>query len=1179
MPELTKQQQAVIDSRGGALLVSAAAGSGKTFVLVRRLMEMMTDINDPASITDFLIITFTKAAASELHAKITDEIRRRLLEQGAGRHLRRQLTLVHAAKIMTIHGFCSSVLRENAQLVDITPDFRQIEESESKTLMSKALDEVLEIKYSNIENDPDFAALTETLSATYNDKRLCDTVFDAYEKIRTHPDMDKWMDDKLEIFENADTENTPWEREILDSCIVGIDFWIRRYEDLIEHQMLGDEALEKAYLPAFQDDLSVMKSFRAALNDGWDEAYNNKDHVFAKLGRLVKYPDEDLKQRLQDIRKGFKTAWGKYISYFDINRSELILDIEKQLPVVRGLFSVIKDLDRRYSMIKRRRGVVDFGDLEHMCLDLLRNSNGTVSETGLSIAKRFREIMVDEYQDTNEIQDSIINAVSQNGKNIFMVGDVKQSIYRFRLADPTIFLEKYQRFPDSENAVEGEGRKIILSRNFRSRASVLDAVNDVFENIMSEGFGEMEYGDNEKLYCGADYDPTLDIPVEFNIVDLRETDDEDIDRSTAEAMYVAERIAYLLKNETVRDEATGGIRPIEPRDIAILMRAPGLRSRLYISELERLGIPSAFSGGSSGLLDTDEARMLISLLQVIDNPHQDIPLIATMKSPLFGFSADDLAAVRTSDYDGNFYTALKSRAESDEKCRNFIDRIQKFRYMAEDLSADELIWEIFSMTDIISVCAAMDRGDIRRKNLLLLYQYAQTFENNGYRGLFGFVSRLNKLYEQGDNLVGAGDSLEGNVVTITSIHKSKGLEYPVVFLCDLSKKFNLKDTQSPMLVHRQLGVGSNIRDLDRMIEYPSVMRRACELRMKRESLSEELRVLYVGMTRAKERLILTASFNNAERELRSCMTSASAPVEPQLLLNAGSCAKWLLYIFMSRTEGRQLLGYDVGKKGQMSCWNISLVCPGNGKIDTVETDVDVPPCEAQLIDLKERFSSEYQFKNVIGLPAKVTASALKGRYLDAEASEQGMSVFVSDKGAFKRPRFAMEKQLTSAEKGTAAHLVMQYIDFKCCTDEAAVEAEMKRLSDMEIVSQQMIDAVQPSKIFAFFESDIGKRMLKSQSIMREFKFSILAPSEMFYDGAGDDALMLQGVVDCCFEEDGQLVLVDFKTDNVFGSDVQTRAQSYKTQMEIYSYALKRITGKNVKEKVLYFFAPSQIYEL
>lgn len=1179
MPELTKQQKAVIENRGGELLVSAAAGSGKTFVLVRRLMEMMTDQNDPASITDFLIITFTKAAAAELRAKITDEIRRRLFEQNAGRHLRRQLTLVHAAKIMTIHGFCSSILRENAQMVDITPDFRQIEDSESKTLMTKALDEVLEKRYANIENDPDFAALVETLSATYNDQRLCETVFDAYEKIHTHPNMDKWMEDKLSILERADTEETLWEREILNSCLSGIEFWIRRYEKLIENQMLGDEALEKAYLPAFQSDLGAMKSFRAALKTGWNEAYAHNEHEFARLGKLVKYPDEDLKQQLQDTRKGFKSAWSKYVSYFDIDRTELIEDIRMQLPVIRGLFSVVVDLDQQYTAIKRRRGAVDFGDLEHLCLRLLTESDGSPSETAVGISKRFREIMVDEYQDTNEIQDTIINAVSRNGKNVFMVGDVKQSIYRFRLADPSIFLEKYKRLPDCDHAQEGEGRRIILSKNFRSRASVLDAVNDVFENIMSDEFGEMQYGDNEKLYYGAGFDCAFDAPVEFNIVDLKDSDDEDAERSQAEAMYVASKIEYMLKNETVHDEATGGMRPVEPRDIAILMRAPGLRSQIYVSELEKRGIPSAFSGGSSGLLDTEEALMLISLLQIIDNPHQDIPLIAVLKSPLFGFTADELAAIRMTDVNVDFYTALSSRAEFDDKCRNFVQELQQYRLLAEDLSSDELIWEIFVRTDIISICAAMDKGELRRKNLLLLYQYAQTFENNGYRGLFGFVSRLNKLNEQGDNLAGAGDALEGNVVTITSIHKSKGLEYPVVFLCDLAKRFNLKDIQSPMLIHRQLGVGSNIRDLDRMIEYPSVMRRACELRMKRESLSEELRVLYVGMTRAKERLILTASFNNAERELGSCLSSASAPAEPQLLLNAGSCAKWLLYMFMSRTEGRQLLGYDLGTQRQKSFWNISVVNPEFKESEIPESQEIVISEKDDLADLSERFSHIYPHKNVLGLPAKVTASTLKGRYLDVEASEQGRSINNTGYAAFKRPQFALNKQLTAAEKGTAAHLVMQYIDFECCTDIASVEAEMKRLADLKIVSQQMIDSVQPSKIFAFFDSELGKRMLNSKSMMREFKFSVLAPADMFYQNGGKDELMLQGVVDCCFEEDGELVLIDFKTDNVFGSQISVRAEGYKTQMDLYAYALARITGKNIKQKILYFFTPSVCFEL
>lgn len=1170
--ELTTQQKQVIESSGGAVLVSAAAGSGKTFVLVKRLLSMINNADDPASISQFLIITYTKAAAAELRAKITDEIKSEIAKAPQNKHLSRQLNLISGAKIMTVHSFCTSILRENAYLAGISPDFRVAEDNECDIWKQHALDDVLEHKYASIDEDPAFEALVENMSAGYSDKKLCQVILDAYDKVRTHADPNAWMDEQLKLMEELSKTDTvsPWEKEILDNCKRTAEFWAGRYEAAID-SMEGSEFEEK-YLPIFANDLEQIQSFICGIEEGWDCARQSASFEFSALKAVRNVSDTELKDKLQKTRNDFKKAAKSLQTKLDVDRADISRDMQDQLLVITGLFDAVKAFDKQYALEKRKRSALDFGDLEHLSLELLISKDGSPTDTAKSIASRFREIMVDEYQDTNEIQDKIMSAVSTNGKNLFMVGDVKQSIYRFRLADPTIFLDKYMTYPEYSSAQKGESRKIILSQNFRSRSQVLDAANYVFGNIMSTEFGEMEYGDDERLNLGATYYPDSDqCDVEFDIIDMESAEDEELDRVTAEAAFTAGRIKQLLQTQKVYDSKLSSYRPMEPGDVVILMRSPTSRADTYIEQLKRLGIPCSFGGGKSGLLDTAEAKMLVALLEVIDNPHQDVPLIATLRSPLFGFTNDQLAMIRLAGKNTAFYDALILAAENDEKCKIFIDALSKLREESIHKTASELIWSIFETTNIIPVCLAMDGGALRRANLMLLYEYALGMESSGYKGLFSFVSRLRKLKEQGEMLQGAAETAEGNQVTIMSIHKSKGLEFPVVFLCDLSKRFNTSDLMNQVLMHKDLGAGVKIRDNARMIEYNSVMRNAIELRSKREMLSEELRVLYVAMTRAKEKLIMTASFQKAQRELERCCLDASSPVEPQLLLSSNSMAKWLMYVIMNLPEGRKLIGKDIGLPDSREHWDINLVTGGSSATlaSGAAADADIKPVTKVKT---ERFDRVYPYQTSVTLPSKLTATYLKGRYLDSEAAERANNPWQPKVREFKRPSFVSESGLTATEKGTATHLVMQYIDFDQCGSLQGVKEQIAELRRAQIISNAQAEAVDPEVIYSFFVSDIGRRMEASQKVTRELKFSILAPAERFIPDGGQEELMLQGVIDCYFEENGEIVLIDFKTDNIRNSSESQRAASYAVQMDIYGYALERMTGMKVKEKILYFFA-------
>ena len=1229
--DFTPEQEAAVKYRGGALLVSAAAGSGKTSVLVERLMSR---VGEGADINGFLVITYTRAAAAELRERIYDEILKRMAENPENRNLRRQSMLCRSAPIGTIHSFCTDIIRENAYLASIQPDFRVADESESAMIKAEVLEDVLNEAYEKARSPENteygtqntesggggsgrgdegaqrdgFRELIDTVAAGRDDRRLVRIILEAHEKLQSNPYPDAWtrvLTERLPLQGISDISETVWGAHLIEKAHGTALYWLDEMTWLIA-EMKAFPDFERAYAASVEATISDIKSFLAALNVGWDEARRYSEIGFP--GALQARGYEDLK----DLRNRCKSAMKKCTAIFECSSDEHIEDMRAVAPAMTALMRLVLDFDRAYSEEKRRRGAVDFSDLEHIALSMLIDKEtGEKTSLARAVARRFKEIMVDEYQDVNAIQESIFNAVSQDGGNIFMVGDVKQSIYRFRLADPSIFLEKYRSFSSAEcergNAEQGSGVKIHLSKNFRSRAGILEAVNYIFGKIMSKDFGEMDYTESEKLVPGRDegssqftMDPESSDPaVEIEIIDMSEIAADDDEESPAktqvEAQFVAKRIAELIDGTYMIPVKAGGRRSAEYSDIVILLRSMKDKAWQFAAALAMYDIPVDLPGGE-GFFESAEISAALSLLTVIDNPLQDIPLASALCGPVYGFAADELAEIRAGSRNTDFYTALCEMAgrpldSLGEKCAAFLDDIEGMRSVMPDMPADRFIWHVYNRTGLPELAGAMSGGDRRRNNLILLAESARAFEQSGYKGLFGFLTYIRGLQERGAEPARTADASASsavvNAVRIMSIHKSKGLEFPIVILADTSKQFNLLDVHKPLVLHPELGAGPMRTDVRRRIEYTTLSRMAIQSKLTCEMLAEELRVLYVAMTRAREKLIITVSLKDARKEIEKMSRLSARRIAPQVLEEIKSMAGWIM---LATGGGERYTEIDTEP------WIVRTTSAAIVNSALKTEPVQIQRYESRILEqvqaaaegLHECHTFIYPYAIAPDLPSKLTVTSLKGRYsadfsddprstindsqlFDGNLKTQSLSL---RRGfAFERPEFIAKKSgLSAAERGTALHLALQCIDFKGCADAGSVGKELLRLKEKSLLTEEQCAAVDAKKLSGFFESEIGKRILRSEDVRREFRFSLLCPAEQFYPGGGDDKILFQGVIDCFFEEEGELVVVDFKTDHVTPETLEEKAAYYAPQLVAYSEALERMTGKRVKERGVYFFA-------
>jgi len=1166
--KLTREQQMAVDDRGGKLLVSAAAGSGKTKVLVDRLMKYLEDPIAPANLDEFLIITYTKAAASELRGKIAAKLTEKIAENPESR-LQNQMQRLFLTKISTVHGFCADLLREYAYRLDLAADFRVADENECRELRDTVLADILDRAYASAAENDDFRAFVDSQGVGRNDKLVPELILKVYDSAKCHLDPEGWLNSCLkaaDIDDCTDAAQTEWGRYLMEDLMEYLDCQLRVLERcVIEAERVS--GLEKAAENLKQTIVS-MRELRAAQT--WDEVVARKEIPFPRYPSIRKCDDAEVKDRIKAARDACKEALpGKLRSFAD-GSAQVLKDLSQAAAGTRGIIALVRQFDREFSQAKKTRRILDFGDLEHKTLDLLRGKNRTgITAAAAEIGKRFREIMVDEYQDSNGVQDAIFSALTEGNQNCFMVGDVKQSIYQFRLADPGIFLEKYRDYLPAEEAHAGEGRKIMLSCNFRSGGEIIEAVNDVFCRCMSPAVGGLHYGQQEALQEGIPHEALPDPAVEMYALQSHG------ESYPEEAAFVAARIRQMLDSGTpVRSGS--GFRPVTADDIVILLRSPGSSGAYFQQALEARGIRCA-SGGGNDLLQTAEIGTLRSFLETIYNPRQDIPLVSLLASPVFGFTADELARIRSGRKYGCFFDVL--RRDDQPKTQDFLRTLDTLRREARMHTLTQLLERCYALTAMDSIYAAMPGGEARAANLQTFFQLAADYEMGSQRDLGQFLDHLRAMEEKG--LISPGGGATG-CVSIMSIHKSKGLEFPVVFLCGLSRRFNRDSLQARILSDRKLGLGLSAVDMDHRMRYPTIARRAIAVKMAAESLSEEMRVLYVAMTRPRDRLIMTYIAKNLENKLKDIALRADFDGGELICRDVNCLGDWVLLTALHKTEAGQLFSLG-GRPKETSMgkypWHIAVVDAQAAEVhtDAAEETVSELPDDA-VPRLKAALDFTYEHESATRAPSKQTATGRKGRVKDEEAAEDTRQIPADIHRTWRRPSF-LEHKTEGKTYGNAMHGAMQYLRYENCTGEDAVEREIDRLVQEGFLSQEQGNLVNRADLAAFFETDVGKMLRGGAEHIREFKFSILDDGNHYGSGLEGEKVLLQGVVDCALLEEDGITVIDFKTDRVTEATLNQVADRYRIQVQTYGEALSRIYEMPIKARRLYFFRLRQFVDV
>lgn len=1172
-PKWTPAQQQAISSRGGTVLVSAAAGSGKTAVLVQRVIEILTDTEHPVDANKILVVTFSNAAAEEMKQRIQTRLSELIAQNPTDRYLMRQRTLLSASHISTVHSFCLDLVRANFQLLDIPADFRLGSESEIKLLEEEVAQATIEQNYE--ENDGRFSDLVELVSSGRDDSGLMNVLRRLYAFVRSHPFYQSWLDEKRLMYDDTiPVGKTVWGKVILDYAVNATFYAQSQLRRAIE-EIKGDEVMEKAYLSAFESDLAVSEQLHYQLNVGkWDDVCRFLSGIsFQRLGSLRNYRDDEKKELVQSLRKSAQGIIKELKEkLFCVDEQGFAEDIRFLKPKIETLFDLTLDYDRRLLQAKREKNLLDFSDLEHFAVQLLVNEeNGEQKKTQLAreLEEQFAYVLVDEYQDTNATQDMIFRSVSKED-NLFMVGDVKQSIYRFRQAMPEIFIEKRNTFSDYDG--KHYPARIVLSHNFRSRQQVTDSINFIFQTLMSREVGEIDYDQTESLTAAAQYPETQDADTEFHLI---ENDNEEIADQLAEAAYTAQKIKSLLEEGFPVSE-NGALRPVQPKDICILLRSMKNKAEVYSGELSKLGI-EVWADSSSGFLETVEVSTALSILRAVDNPLIDIELTAAMMSPVYAFSADDMAVIRMKDRTGHLYLNCQRIAAGEdlteqeekrrEKCCDFLQSFAQLREIAASGPAHRTLQQMIDKTGLWDLVLSMKYGERKKANLRLLIQYAKEYEAGGQKGIAGFLRFIDKMVQRGEDWSCASSVTDSsNAVRIMSIHHSKGLEFPVVFLCDTSKKFNTQDLRSNILLHSQLGFACCVRDFVTRKQYSTVPMEALKLELERSMLSEEMRILYVALTRAKEKLIITSVQNQLEKKISSYVTGLTErkTVSPYIVRSAGSYADWFLMCLVYHPDFTKLCA-DCG------CLPEDVITFPQCRIRPVLAKVSLQ--EEKTAGEELTFSAQ---------PDKEIISRLKtlctDTYPDPDAREIVTKLSVSqivhqgeEEAPFQRePSFLKreEQGLSGARRGTILHSFMS-----CADHEAArrdIEGEIRRLTEQEYFTPQEAQSLNRKAIQTYYNSELFGRVMHSKLVKQEFPFQAQLGADELSEvikRIGSHRVTVQGIADLIFEENGSWILVDFKTDRV--SSPEILKQRYREQMRLYAKMIGQITGKPVTQKILY----------
>lgn len=1171
----TTEQKQCLDATG-TVLVSAAAGSGKTAVLVERIIRLLCDADHPVDVDELLVVTFTKAAAAEMKQRLSAALTRALQEHPNDRRLRRQLMLLPGAAISTVHGFCSDLVREHFhRLPDVSPVFRVAEETQTAPLRAEALNELLEERYA--AHDPSFERLVELLGGVRDDRQLADRVESLYKFVQSDPDPDHWLATHAAPYHEAlPVGQTPWGREILRLAADTS----RRCERLYCRALalIDADAPETAgYHALLTDELAQTQQLVALCTaSDWDGLYQRVNSLtFDRFPRLKKGGDAVLHAQLIQQRNTAKSKLVTLSKLLMADEKTISADTAHLAPAMDELFALVRLFSERYTAKKRQLSYLDFNDLEHLTLALLltRDAEGNLRRTSLAeeVGRRYAYVMVDEYQDTNPTQEQIFRAVSREEQNLFFVGDVKQSIYAFRNATPELFIARRDRYP----AFDGTQypATIRLGNNFRSRRSVTDTVNFCFDQLMTRATCGVDYTDGEELVCSAVYPDRADDAAELLLFDGDALSPGD-NATAAEARGIAARIEEMMGTMTVSEG--DGERPLRCGDICILMRSVKGCAGVFIDELGRRGIP-AVCGAGSGFFETPEIAFTLSLLRFLDNPLQDVALLAVLLSPVFAFTPDEAAALRADRGHAPLYVSLRRGARGDDalaaRCRAFLQKTDRLRTAAAVSPADRLLTRVYEELSLPAVMRVRRHGEQRVANLQQLLDMARQFEQNGYRGLSAFLRTLDRQMEQDDPrpapVAGSEDA-----VRIMTIHGSKGLEFPVVFLAGLGRKFNIDFLRDPLPLHRELGAGMKFLDMVTLEKRDTLQRQAIIARIRRDARAEDLRVLYVAMTRARERLCLVMTGNvpglltDAAALLPDTASSGGETALPaEAVTEAASPALWILAALLRHPDAaslRRMAGVET--LPPLPCdarLDVRLLAPPAPP----ETDIAPAPVASVAPDgdylhaLHERVDWRYPYAALSEVPVKLAVSELSHRTLHEH--------FI----ATARPAFFSETQLSPAERGTALHQFMQYADYAAAADD--LPTEVRRLVRGGFLTAEQGASLPLPRLAAFFDGALYDRIQNATQVWREYAFTMERPAadcvpDLTVEQAAGEQVLLQGIADCVFEENGQLVIVDYKTDHV--KTPEELAERYRAQLALYAEALSVVLERPVAERLLYSFA-------
>lgn len=1151
----TKDQLKAIEARKGTLLVSAAAGSGKTAVLVERVIRRICDPDDPCGVENLLIVTFTNAAAAQMKEKISAAISKKIAEFPQNKHLRRQHLMLPCASICTIDSFCIDLVRQNFHALGIAPDFALLDEGRLKILEEQAMNSVIDRRHD--APTPDFLSLCDLVSGSGDDKKLTESVKKLYTLSRAYPFPEKWLDSLTAEFTSpSPIEDTPWGKTLINHIGQAVETYRRNALHCLS--LLSDEPeLEVRYAPALQSDITCFERFLAAVSgEKWDNIRSAFYQIeFPTLGPAPGGYDSPVKTVCSNLRNAYKKGIASLGKILCIGSAEHDEDIRSLTPAVTELIALVKDFSAEFSRLKADENGADFSDTLHLALELLAEPDGDGfrrTELARALSENYREILVDEYQDVNEAQDMIFSALSRDGNNLFMVGDVKQSIYRFRQAMPEIFLRRRSGLEEYSDG--NYPAKVTLGKNFRSRNGVTETVNFIFSALMSRDAGGLEYDENEYLEAAASYPEKDGADAELYII---EGEKETLDAAQAEfaAKYIADAIAGGLK---ISDGE--GFRDAKYKDFCILLKSVKNNSAPFISALTARGIPVSCEA-VDGFLTSPEIMFMISLLKIINNPADDIPLTAVMLSPVFGFTPDDMALIRTSNKSGNIYQCVTScAAAGNTLCFAFLEKLAGMRRLAATLRTGELVRRLTASCGAV-ICAG---GDTAKKKANL-NKFVDIANKTDGKGVAGFVKYIDKLIRSGEDIEGGSSCSEASdSVRIMTIHKSKGLEFPVCILGACEKQYYDRQHSDDLIIAPFCGIGMKTRN--GIAKYDTLSRLAASREAKAAEHSEQLRVLYVALTRAKERLVMLTSCEDAESVLSGCAANIRSEklIDPFSVINFNSYASCIISALLRHPDANDLrekaglpFKYVLPCKTRLTAAIIPAAAPEEAQTEEKKTaEADEKTVEA----IRERAEYAYPYSGLSGIVSKRIASNMDSEEICGE-------YFASS-----RPSFMSKDKLTPAQRGTATHKFMQYSDYEKAA--RSVPEELKRLVENGMLTEAEAEAVDEKAVSEFFKSSLAQRMRNAEKIYKEYAFTASIPLCEMYPEVSEaesrgEVIIVEGVADCAFVENGSLVIVDYKTDRASGAS--ELVDKYREQLRIYKRCLADSIGLPVSETVIYSF--------